>query len=245
MAGGALDTRDLTLTAADGNRVAAFAVRAPNPDGIGILIYPDVRGLFHFYEELAMRFAEAGHDAIAFDYYGRTAGAAKRDADFDYMPHNRETTNAGVAADAVAAAAYLRSPEGGAVRGLVTVGFCFGGRNSLLAAAERSGVHPSGVIAFYGQLASRGDQPGPLELAAELRAPILGLYGGQDQSIPREQLAQFDSALTAAGVEHELHIYDRATHSFFDRRAEEFASEAEDAWRRALGFVDARAARHT
>ena len=243
MAGGALETHDLTLTSADGTPFAAFAVRAPSPSGAGIVIYPDVRGLFRFYEELAMRFAEAGHDAIAFDYYGRTAGAAKRDADFDYMPHNQKTTNATVAADAAAAAAYLRSPDGGAVRSLFTVGFCFGGRNSLLAAAERSGVHPAGVIAFYGQLAARGDQPGPIDLVGELRAPILGLYGGQDPSIPRELLDRFDGALAASGGEHEIHVYDRATHSFFDRRAAEFATEADDAWHRATAFVASHTAR--
>ena len=57
------------------------------------MILPDIRGLYRFYEELALRFAERGHAAIAFDYFGRTAGAEKRDDDFEYMPHVEQTTS--------------------------------------------------------------------------------------------------------------------------------------------------------
>ena len=63
--------------------------------GVGVVILPDVRGLYRFYEELALRFAERGYAAVAFDYFGRTAGAEKRDDDFEYMPHVRQTTRDG------------------------------------------------------------------------------------------------------------------------------------------------------
>ena len=76
------------------------------------MILPDVRGLYRFYEELALRFAERGHAAIAIDYFGRTAGVAKRDDDFDYMPHVEQTTVAGIQADVAAAVRRLR--DGGA-----------------------------------------------------------------------------------------------------------------------------------
>ena len=69
------------------------------------MILPDVRGLYRFYEELALRFAERGHAALAIDYFGRTAGVAKRDDDFDYMPHVEQTTVAGIQADVAAAVA--------------------------------------------------------------------------------------------------------------------------------------------
>ncbi len=77
IAGGAMDHEDLVLTAADGNQLSAFRARANAPTGAGIVILPDVRGLHPYYEELALRFAEAGVDAVAIDYFGRTAGAER------------------------------------------------------------------------------------------------------------------------------------------------------------------------
>src|SRR5918999_2379313 len=94
ISGAAVSHRDLVLEAADGNRFAAFAAQ-PDEGGAGsagVVILPDVRGLYRFYEELALRFAERGYPAIAFDYFGRTAGAAKREDEFDYMEHTRRTT---------------------------------------------------------------------------------------------------------------------------------------------------------
>ena len=89
IAGGAMDHEHLTLTCADGNQLAAFRARASAPTGAGILILPDVRGLHPYYEELALRFAEAGVDAVAIDYFGRTAGVEPRDADFEYHAARR------------------------------------------------------------------------------------------------------------------------------------------------------------
>src|SRR3954469_14463796 len=108
IAGAALSHDELTLTAADGNTFAAFLATPDDPSTTGIVILPDVRGLYHFYEELALRFAERGHAAIALDYFGRTAGAAKRDDGFEYMPHVQQTTPEGVTADTQAAADMLR-----------------------------------------------------------------------------------------------------------------------------------------
>ena len=240
MAGGAIETHELVLTAADGNRFAAFAARVAEPGGAGVVVLPDIRGLFRFYEELALRFSEAGVDAVAIDYYGRSAGAEKRDGAFDYMAHVVRTRPETVAEDVTAAAAHLRSPDGGAVRALYTVGFCFGGRNSYLAAAEGSPAAPDGVIAFYGQLGpDRQGRPGPLAFASQMRGPILGLFGGADETIPPHRIAEFDAALTAAGAVHEFHVYPGAPHSFFDRSMGEWAAESDDAWRRVLTFISA------
>src|SRR4051795_4149598 len=109
ISGAAISHDDLVLEAADGNRFAAFAARPDGPDATGIVILPDVRGLYRFYEELALRFAERGHAAVAFDYYGRTAGAEKRGGDFDYGPHVEQTTPHGVQADVGACVGHLRA----------------------------------------------------------------------------------------------------------------------------------------
>jgi carboxymethylenebutenolidase len=235
LSGASVSHEDLVLEAADGNRFAAFAAMPEKPAGTGVVILPDVRGLYRFYEELALRFAERGHAAIAFDYFGRTAGAEKRSEDFEYMPHVEQTTSAGLQADVAACVARLRAAECDAI---FTVGFCFGGRNSWQAAASGHGL--AGAIGFYGRpdAGRPGDAPSPIERAGELATPILGLMGGDDPGIPVEEAEAFDRALDVAGVEHEIVIYPGAPHSFFDRKYEEFAAESEDAWNRVLAFIE-------
>ncbi len=236
VSGAAVSHRDLVLEASDENRFAAFSASPDEAKGVGIVVLPDVRGLYRFYEELALRLAEHGHSAIAIDYFGRSAGPEKRDDDFEYMPHVDQTTQVGIQSDIRAAVDYLRSPEGGACNAIFTLGFCFGGRNSWLATASGHGL--AGAIGFYGRPGSGRDaSPGPTERAAELAAPILGLMGGDDPGIPQEDVTAFDEALDAAGVEHELVVYPGAPHSFFDRKHEGFAAASEDAWARTLTFV--------
>jgi carboxymethylenebutenolidase len=234
--GGALEHRDVTLEAADGNRFAAFAAIPDEPTGNGVVVLPDVRGLYRFYEELALRFAERGIAAVAIDYFGRTAGPAKRSEDFEYTEHVAQTTPEGIQADVRAGVEYLRSPEGGSVQSVFTVGFCMGGRQSWLSAAGGHGL--AGAVGFYGMPAARNGVPGPTELVGEIEAPILALQAGADQNITAEHNAAFEDALAAAGVEHELVLYDGAPHGFFDRRQENFAEESKDAWRRVLEFVE-------
>src|SRR5438093_10712032 len=125
LAGGALTHEDLVLESEDGARFAAFAALPDEASGAGVVILPDVRGLYRFYEELALRFAERGYAAVALDYFGRTAGIEKRGEDFEYMPHVQQTTPEGVQADIAASVDYLRAHG---CSSIFTVGFCFGGR---------------------------------------------------------------------------------------------------------------------
>ncbi len=233
IAGAAVSHDDLVLTAADGNAFAAFLATPDEPAAVGVVIYPDVRGLYRFYEELALRFAERGYAAIAFDYFGRTAGAAKRDDDFEYMPHVEQTTDDGVQADARAAVEQLR---GLGVQTVFSVGFCFGGRASWVGAASGHGL--AGAIGFYGSPTRPRGGPSAVERAPQIEAPILALQAGDDANITAEHNAEFDQALNDAGVEHEIVTYDGAPHSFFDRKQEAFAEASDDAWRRTLAFID-------
>jgi carboxymethylenebutenolidase len=233
IAGAAVSHDDLVLTSADGTEFAAFLATPDETTATGIVVLPDVRGLYRFYEELALRFAERGHTALAIDYFGRTAGVAKRGDDFDFMPQVEETTAAGIQADVAAAVGRLRAQGAASV---FTVGFCFGGRNSWLSAASGHGL--VGAIGFYGRPGEgRDGSPGPIERAAEMTCPILALQAGDDQHITADDNAALDGALTAAGVEHDLVTYDGAPHSFFDRKYEEFADASADAWQRTLEFI--------
>jgi carboxymethylenebutenolidase len=244
IAGGAATAseRETILTAADGNNFAAFTATHDRPGGSGIIILPDVRGLHPFYQELAVRFAEAGVHATAFDYFGRTAGigaGSARGEDFEYMPHVDQTRPETIAADVASVAAHVRSADGGAATSLFTVGFCFGGRNSFNQAAHGHGL--AGVIGFYGRVAERvpEDTDAPILLAASYASPVLGLFGGADQGITKEDVEAFRGALDTAGVRNEIVTYEGAPHSFFDRTYEQYRDACDDAWRRILGFIRA------
>src|ERR1051325_9127810 len=94
ISGAAVSHDELVLEARDGNRFAGFLATPDESSDTGIVVLPDVRGLYRFYEELALRFAERGYQAVAIDYFGRTAGGAKGGEDFDYPPHVEQTTQA-------------------------------------------------------------------------------------------------------------------------------------------------------
>src|SRR5215212_661344 len=164
IAGAAVSHDELVLEASDGNRFAAFSTMPDEASGAGIVILPDVRGLYRFYEELALRFAERGYAAVAIDYFGRTAGVEKRDDDFEYMPHVEQATDAGVQADTRAAVEHLRSLG---VDAVFTVGFCFGGRASWVAAA--SGHRLAGAIGFYGSPTRQRGGPSVVERAGAIQ----------------------------------------------------------------------------
>lgn len=237
--GGALDAGPITIVSRDGTEVAAFAARAEQPSGAGIVVIPDVRGLHPYYEELAVRFAEAGVHAIAIDLYSRTAGTGRRGEGFEYEPHVSQLQADRLNDDVAAALAHLRSPAGGAPERTYTVGFCLGGRVSLLQAAAGAGL--SGVIGMYPWPvgAHRSGLPAPADEAPRFGCPVLAIYGGADAGIPAEARDAFDAALDAAGIEHRTVTYPDAPHSFFDRKAADYADASADAWVQMLDFMRA------
>jgi carboxymethylenebutenolidase len=230
ISGAAVSHDDLVLESEDGNRFAAFRAVPDGDISTAVVILPDVRGLYRFYEELALRFAERGHAAIAFDYFGRTAGVDKRPDDWDYMPLVQQLTQEQVQAEVAASVADLRALGCGSI---FTVGFCFGGSGSWAAAASGHGL--AGAVGFYGRPSRM------IDLVPRLEAPILALQGGADQGIPHEDNVEFEEALRDAGKEHELVEFEGAPHSFFDRKQAEFQEASDDAWRRTLEFIDAHA----
>src|SRR6266508_2831949 len=136
---------DVILTSEDASRFRAYLAKAADGDS-GVVIAPDVRGLHPFYEELAERFASAGVHAIAFDYFGRTAGIERRPADFAFQEHNAKNTTAQIHADLTTAIGHLRGATD--ARSIYVMGFCKGGRVAFNAAAEHAGL--AGAIGFYG-----------------------------------------------------------------------------------------------
>lgn len=231
--GSALDARDLTLTSRDGTEFAAYAASPDRPSGAGVVILPDVRGLHPYYEELTLRFAEAGVHAVALDLYARSAGGGKRAQGFEYEPHVLQLDAEAANDDVAAGAAFLRDE----VDRTYTIGFCLGGRISLLQAATGLGL--AGVIGIYPWPVGphRSGLPAPADEAPRFACPVLAIYGGADAGIPAEHRAEFDRALDSAGVEHRSVVYPDAPHSFFDRKSAEFADASEGAWHEILTFM--------
>jgi carboxymethylenebutenolidase len=223
----------LTLDSTDGTRFGTFEAVPEGDAAATVVILPDVRGLHPYYEELACRFAQHGYRSLAIDYFGRTAPPPQdRPADFEYHEHVDRVRRAEVRADVTAAVEHVRATDSGDI---FTIGFCFGGRLSFLAATF--GLDLAGVIGLHAGLGTRNDLPRPADRAADMRSPVLGLFGGADPSIPPEVVAEFDAALTAAGVEHRFMSYPGAPHSFFDRKFTEFADQNAAAWAEVLAFV--------
>lgn len=227
-------TEDLVLTSEDGNQLMAFAAHGVERSPTAVVVLPDVRGLYVFYKDLARRFAEAGHDAIAIDYFGRSTDLGQRPDDWDFSPHVAKCTVEGVSADVAAALARLRADRSD--RACFTIGFCFGGSHSWHQAANGHGL--SGVVGFYGR-PRRSGSDAVIDRVGEMTCPVLALMGGDDPGIPQEAVEEFEQALESAGVDHEVVVYPGAPHSFFDRKQARFAQESADAWGRVLSFIDA------
>jgi len=221
---------DLVLTSADGTRFAAHLALAGEPGGTGMVILPDVRGLHNFYCALARRFAVAGIDALAIDYFGRTSpDVAGRPADFDWQSEIAKVKFDDVAIDAKAAASHLTAVEPGRIDRLFTVGFCFGGAMSWRQSAMEG---LSGAIGFYGRPERVRDA------LPNMKAPLLLLLAGNDFATPPDEFELFDRELTDAGVPHRKVVYDGAPHSFFDVMYEEWKDACSDAWRQIFAFID-------
>jgi carboxymethylenebutenolidase len=224
------DHGEFVLTSADGTQFSAYYAHPEAGSARSIVILPDVRGLHSFYQELAVRFAEAGLHAVAIDYFGRTAGLTARDEAFSFREHVEQTVPDQIAADTGAATAWLRQQAG--VRSVFTVGFCFGGSNSW--AQSAAGHDLSGSIGFYG-IPSRVEDLVPL-----MRSPLQIMAAGADFT-PVEAVEAFATRARDAGVTVDMHVYPDAPHSFFDRTFGEHEEACAKAWARMLDFIEVNA----
>lgn len=226
--GGADNRGDTTLTAGDGTELMAYYAHPDGPSDKAMIVLPDVRGLHHFYKELAVRFAEAGFHAIAIDYFARTAETKERGEDFPFMDHVAQLKPEGVDADIAAAAAWLRALPGAPVKDVYSVGFCMGGALSWRQSA--AGIDMAGCVGFYGMPARVEDR------IPEMKSPLLILAAGKDFT-PVEAVEEFAGKVRDNGVDVRLQVYPEAPHSFFDRGFAEHAEACDDAWRQILDFT--------
>jgi carboxymethylenebutenolidase len=217
----------VTLTSADGTEFGAYLAVPDGTSRGGIVIVPDIRGLHPYYEQLAVRFAEAGFHAVGIDHFGRTLGVGPREEVPDWQQLIAQVRPEDVEADVAAAVARLRESTDGPV---FTVGFCFGGGHSWRLAA--TGLDLAGCIGFYGRPVALSD------VEADIHRPLLLLVAGADRATPLADFQALDARLTERGQVHEMVVYDGAPHSFFDRAFGEWGDACADAWVRILEFTE-------
>ena len=234
---------DLVLTSSDGNHFSAHIACPSAPTGISVIIFPDVRGLHQFYKSLAMRFAEVGITALAIDYFGRTAGLTARDDSFEFWPHVQQVQFDSFILDVRSAIDYLHEKVA-ADTPIFVMGFCMGGSLTLLSSSVAE-LGFSGVMPFYANLGRAWAGKGSvLDVADKVAYPVLGLFGGADEGITEAQRQELDDKLTTAKVDHTIYAYPGAPHSFFDRKATDFAAASTDAWNRVLSFIHSHTQQH-
>lgn len=222
---------NIELTADDTNRFRAYSAVPAGAASAGVVILPDVRGLHPYYEDLAVRFAEAGFRTIAIDYFGRTAGVGARDDAFDWKAHFQSVSPEGVARDVRAAVERLRSDAKKPKLPIFTVGFCFGGSASWRQSGEGHGL--AGCVGFYGGRPMERTAP----VIPTMTAPLLMLLAGADQGTPPAEFEEFEAKVRGRGISVEVHTYPGAPHSFFDRSFAEHQAACQDAWKRILDFA--------
>ena len=217
---------------------AKLPVYHAKPAGDGpfpvVVVIQEIFGVHEHITDVARRFAKLGYLAVAPELYFRL-GDPKQAPDIDTLRKEfvAKTGDAQVLADLDATVAWAAT-QGGDTARLGVTGFCWGGRITWLYAAHQPQV--KAAVAWYGRLTGEKtalSPAHPIDVAAQLKAPVLGLYGGKDQGIPLEAVEAQRAALEAAGKPSVIQVYDEAPHAFFaDYRPSYRAEAAADGWKR-------------
>jgi carboxymethylenebutenolidase len=222
-----------TVSTPDGK----MAIYDAEPDGTArgaVIVFQEAFGVNSHMEDVTRRFAGEGYRAVAPHLFYRTGDPVIGYGDYgQIMPHFEALSEKGLLGDIDATLDYLGNAEFVPSRTGV-VGFCMGGAVTFLAAVRR----PLGAaVTFYGGGVAQGrfGMPPLVEMAPELQAPWLGLYGDRDQSIPVDQVEALRAAVSQAVVPTEVVRYAEAGHGFHcDARPDYVEIAAKDAWRRTL-----------
>jgi carboxymethylenebutenolidase len=228
----------------NGFDVPAYAAAPAGKTGLPVvLVVQEIFGVHEYIADTCRRFAKLGYLAIAPDLYARQ-GDAKSYTDIPKLMADivSKVPDAQVIADLDGALKYAAA-NGGDVSKAGITGFCWGGRFVWLYAA--TGKVKAGV-AWYGRLVGQPSEltpRHPVDIAASLQAPVLGLYGGKDQGIPLDTIDKMKSVLatgTAAAKASQFVVYPEAGHAFHaDYRPSYVKSAAEDGWNRAQAWFKA------
>lgn len=239
----------VTIPTADGDMDAFVARPAVAGSFPGVVVIQEAFGVSDHIRDVCGRFAAQGYVALAPELFHRQGGGVE--IAYGDMPGAMAAlaglTNPGLEVDVGAALARLRTLPDVAPRRVGVVGFCVGGLAAFIAACR---LDPAATVSFYGGGIVRERprlhfQP-VLGEAPRIRAPLLCLFGAEDQGIPAADVEAIHAALDRLPVAHEVVVYPGAGHAFFnDMRPNYHAPSAADAWLRTLAWLDAHLWRET
>lgn len=205
-----------------------------------VLVVQEIFGVHEHIEDVVRRLARQGYLAIAPALYFRLGDPAQAGSIDEVMQRFvYQTPDAQVMADLDATVAWADAQHrADAQRPLGVTGFCWGGRITWLYAAHQPRV--AAAVAWYGRLEGKISDitpHHPTDVVTSLKAPVLGLYGGQDSGIPLDSVERMQAKLAHAGQGSQIHVYPDAPHAFFaDYRASHRPTEAQDGWARLLDW---------
>jgi carboxymethylenebutenolidase len=229
---------EVSVPTADGMMPAYRAHPAQGADFPVVLVVQEIFGVHEHIKDVCRRLAKLGYLALAPELYARQGDPRQYSAIPDILAKVvSRVPDAQVLADLDACVAWARG-NGGDPGRLAVTGFCWGGRITWLYAAHNPGL--KAAVAWYGRLAGNATEltpRQPLDVAAELKAPVLGLYGGLDQGIPLDTVERMRKAMAEsanpASRASDILVYHDAPHAFHaDYRPSYRKDAAEDGWRR-------------
>ena len=226
-----LTAGDIQIPTADGEIYGYYAAPEGGRSLPTIVVIHEIFSVHEHIKDVVRRLAKRGYLAIAPDLYGRQ-GDVTQLSDFGQILSEvvSKVPDAQVMSDIDATFDWATEDGQGDPARLGVTGFCWGGRITWLYAAYTDRVKAG--VAWYGKLSSPADPLHPLhpiDIAPRLKAPVLGLYGGQDTGIPQDQVAAMQDALKDAGGPSRIHVYPEAGHAFYaDYRPSFKPIEAED-----------------
>jgi carboxymethylenebutenolidase len=236
-----MTTETVRIRGHGGDEIEAYLAR-PSEEGRrgGVVVIHHMPGYDRATKEIARRFAEMGYDAIMPNLYWRDAPGASPDDAAAAARAQGGVPDDRLVGDVGAAAEYLRSlPSSNGKLGVI--GYCSGGRQSVLAACH---LDLDAAVDCYGAFVTGEPPEGfPLQVTnlvdqlPDLRAPLLGLFGNDDQYPTPEHVDELEQILTEQDKPHEFHRYDGAGHAFFNTDRPSFRPEAAaDGWARIEAF---------
>jgi carboxymethylenebutenolidase len=225
----------------DGEMVAYRATPAGRKKPPVVLVVSEIWGVHEYIQDVCRRLAKAGYCAIAPELFARQGDPRQLSSVADILAKiTSRTPDAQVMSDLDATVAWAAS-KGADTDRLAITGFCWGGRITWLYCAHSPQVKAG--VAWYGRLVGEVNEVTPrhpINIAADLKAPVLGLYGGLDTGIPLETVEKMEMALkegSKAARLSQIHVYDNAPHAFHaDYRPSFRKEEAEDGWKRMLAW---------
>lgn len=203
-----------------------------------VLVVQEIFGVHEHIKDLCRRLAKAGYFAVAPEMFARQGDVSKLTNIQDILPIVSRVPDAQVMADLDAAVAWAKSTGHADTDRLAITGFCWGGRIVWLYAAHNPELNCG--VAWYGRLTGEANelQPKhPIDVAADLKAPVLGLYAGQDNGIPLSDVEKMNEALKKAKYSAKIQVFPNAQHGFnADYRPSYDERSAKDAWQRMLAW---------